>query len=903
VATVSERVEQRVDSVIPKPERTEVEPISVVARFRRCAQSHPDLIAVKTEHESLTYEVLDKYSDLVAEHLKQHGVGREVVVGFLLDRSVEVPIGFWGILKAGGAYLPLDVENAPERLTFVIKNAALSVILTYRHLYSRALELAQGATVVLIDDALKRGSSEQSAQPVATNLDDLAVVLYTSGSTGQPKGVELTHRSLQAYFVSLQEKVGLQPGDIGFGIIAFSFDMSIQELLLPLLHSGQYRLLSRNVAVDGDLLGKVLSSAGSAYLTTTPATLKLLSESEWAGASELTVITGGEALYPNLANFIHSRVRTLYNIYGPAEVTVAVTLHKVTGTELRVPLGKPLPNCELFILDEQGQFCGPGQYGELYLGGVQVGRGYRHRPDLTLQRFVNLSLPDGRNLRTYRTGDVASWDPDGSVHFHGRCDNQIKLRGHRIELEEIELTLGKHPAVVDVAVLVRSFGPDDDRLVAFFTSRAGPVPPIAELRQFASKSLPSYMIPQYFECRAELPKNVHSKIDRRRLSEEPLSAISDSKTSTTEAAASATEEKLLALWRSMPGFETCGVTDSYFELGGHSLLAARLFTRIRNEFNVSLPVSSLLTAPSVRALAMLLDAKAHTASWSPLVPIRRGGGAEPIFLVHALGGNLLCFEQLIRVISENHPIYGLQARGVVSNVTPHHSIPEMAEEYTQAICEAQPVGPYVLVGYSAGGVVVLEIARRLTEMGKTVSLIALLDPALNDRGEMFDVAPFRPIMASLTSAKNKLLKRKRNPDPVSVPDGPPPNVAAADWMNPVRSFVMELRLIARETPFSPLRRLIPDRFPESFVAALRKYRAKPLATVCPVILFRASQGQSNDKTDDTLGWQRLVSNLTVCPLQGNHWTILTGPDVQTIGESLNAEVPNGRIPVSTAYHA
>jgi pimeloyl-ACP methyl ester carboxylesterase len=362
---------------------------------------------------------------------------------------------------------------------------------------------------------------------------------------------------------------------------------------------------------------------------------------------------------------------------------------------------------------------------------------------------------DGEFVRTYRTGDLVSCDERGEFHIHGRRDNQVKMRGQRIELEEIELALAAYPGLHEAAVLLKSFSDaeDDDRLIAFYVTHKEGGPSAHELRQFVARSLPPYMVPSHFEKRTLLPKSVNGKIDRQQLSLTPLSQADGT---VVQMPGTPTEEALLRFWREVPGFEFCGVTDNYFDLGGHSLLASKLFARIRRELGVQLPLSAMFTSPNIRGLARMIDKGVAANAWSPVVTLRTEGHAEPMFLVHALGGNLLSLQPLIRSLPGGHPLYGVQARGLNREGRTHQSIEEMAADYADSIVRAEANGPYILIGYSAGGVVVFEVARRLLTMGKAVRSVVIIDTALNAKGEMFAVEPLRLLITPYFGIRNRL---------------------------------------------------------------------------------------------------------------------------------------------------
>ncbi len=586
-----------------------VPPVRVEELVAAQAARTPDATAVLDAEGSLTYAEVMAGADALAARLRAGGVGPGAVVGVCLERSRRLPVALLGVLRCGAAYLPLDPAFPPARLALLLDDAAAAAVVSEAGLVPR---LPAQVPVVVVDEATP--ASAGTAPPLPPpGPDDVAYVIYTSGSTGRPKGVEVTHRGVVNFVLSMAAEPGLGPDDVVAATTTVSFDIAVLELFGPLVVGARVVVLSREVASDGAALATHLVRYGVTVAQGAPVSWRLLLDAGFCPRPPLKVLCGGEALPPDLARRLVGGGAEVWNLYGPTETTVWSTCQRVVPAAGPVPIGRPIANTRVYVLDEGGRPVPVGVAGELVIAGAGVARGYRRRPELTAARFVADPFVPGE--RAYRSGDRARWRADGALEFLGRVDHQIKLRGMRIEPGEVEAALTAHPGVAEAAVLARTDGPEA-RLVAYVVGAGGPPPPAEELHRHLAGCLPQPMVPAAFVALDALPRTPAGKVARAALPEpgsaRPLAAAS------YVAPRTPTEAALAQVWAEVLGVERVGVEDNFFELGGHSLLATRVVARVREAFDLELSLRALFEAPTVAALAArvveLVEAKVDALS-------------------------------------------------------------------------------------------------------------------------------------------------------------------------------------------------------------------------------------------------------------------------------------------------
>jgi amino acid adenylation domain-containing protein/FkbM family methyltransferase len=571
--------------------------------FERQAAQTPDRVALVFEERSLTYGELEHRANQLARHLTAVGVGPDVLVGLYVERSLDMVVGLLGILKAGGAYVPLAPSFPPDRLAYMMADSGMRVLVTHRGLDKTLRGLP--ATVIHLErvrDALAKHGAEAPA-PSLSNPEHLAYVLYTSGSTGMPKGVAIPHSAIVNFLLSVQREPGLTAGDTLLAVTTLSFDIAALEVFLPLVTGAKVVIASDEEALDPTLLMQRLHECACTVMQATPATWRALINAGWSGSAKLKALCGGEALPPELAQALVSRCAELWNMYGPTETTVWSTLHRIRVADGTVPIGHPIANTQVYVLDAHRELVPAGVVGELYIGGDGLARGYLHRPELTRERFV--SNPFTPDARLYRTGDLARWLPGGLLECLGRTDHQVKLRGYRIEPGEIEAVIARHPAISEVVVTAREDVPGDKRLVAYVVADSAPANLVHQLRALLRAALPEYMVPVHFVGLGALPLTPNGKIDRKALpapSREDASAATD-----FIAPRSETQKSVAAIWSELLKVPAIGIHDNVFHLGAHSLLAMRALLQIRETLGVDLPLRNLFERPTVAGLAEMVD--------------------------------------------------------------------------------------------------------------------------------------------------------------------------------------------------------------------------------------------------------------------------------------------------------
>ena len=734
----------------------------------------PGVVAVRCEGNRLSYDEFNRQANRLARALRARGIGPDVPVGLLCERSLDWAVGVLGILKAGGAVLPLDSKCPGERLKTILTDAKTPLVLTQPQLADRLAQHDPACEVWAIRRNPFRlvGREPRSLAGCMVNLEDhasddppstvsphqLAYVIYTSGTTGTPKGVAITHRGLVNHNVAAIRLYGLRPDDCVLQFSATDFDIAVEEMLPAWMCGACVVFRTDRTPLDAEAFSRWCDQQRITVLDLPTAFWHAWTDELARGSSGLpeslrVLIVGGEAasseVYKTWLGLGGGRVRW-FNTYGPTETTVIATaygpLHDLVPADVpaKLPIGRPIANVRVYILDPHRRPVPIGVPGELYIAGEGVARGYLNRPDLSAERFVvdpfvtatpNLAAHscDAAALtpaRMYRTSDRCRWLADGSIEFLGRLDGQVKIRGFRIEPGEVEAVLARHPSVGQCAVKPCGQG-DDRRLVAYFTTDGPVVPAHGELRRYLAQRLPEYMVPAAFVILERMPLTHNGKLDRRALPEPELAApLTDGESA---APRSETERRLAELWQDLLRVRAIGVRDDFFALGGHSLMAVRLAARMEQAFGVTVPLAALLSNPTIELLASYIDSRrvrddsglrSHT---DVLVPLQPKGAAPPLFLVAGVGGHVFVFRELAELLGDDQPLYGLQGIGLDGRETPLSRMEAIAARYIAEITAIQPQGPYYIGGWSLGGVIAYEMAVQLAAQGRGVGALIAID--------------------------------------------------------------------------------------------------------------------------------------------------------------------------------
>ncbi|SCF56780.1 amino acid adenylation domain-containing protein, partial [Streptomyces sp. Ncost-T10-10d] len=719
---------------------------TVVELFEAQVARTPDAVALTQGDVELSYAELDARANRLARLLVGRGIGPEAVVAAVFERTVDLVVALLGVIKAGATYLPIDPAYPADRIAYVIADSGAVCRLTSESLSEEPAEpddrpVAESAEadevpVVLLDSAQVAAQLAALADGPLTDAERTAPlrpehpmwVIYTSGSTGRPKGVLVEHRAIVNFLSAMQDRFALDAADRLLAVSTHGCDMAGFEFYLPLLNGARIVLASQEQVLDPWALRGLIRNTGATIVHATPSLWRgLVADADdpvdW---TRVRAMIGAEALPADLARTLLARTQTLTNLYGPTETTVWSTAKELAGQGADVSsIGGPIGNTRVYVLDDRLAPVPVGVAGELYIAGRSVARGYLGRPELTAGRFVADPF-GGVGERMYRTGDVVRWTVHGDLQYVGRSDDQVKVRGFRVELGEIEAVLAAHPSVAQAVALVREDIPGDQRLVAYVVPNRGLAQEELDrldqaVRAVAQDRLPGYMVPSAVVVIEKLPLMPNSKLDRKALPVPEVAVREEAHHAMTSF-----EANVGAAFAEVLGLESVGVDDDFFALGGHSLLAVRLVEGLR-ERGVAIAVRDLFAAPTVAGLMKRMSLSSVRDALDVLLPIREQGDRPPFFCFHPAGGVSWCYMPLARYVPADVPLYGVQARGLDGASQLAGSIGEMAADYIRQMRSVQPSGPYHLLGWSYGGVIAHEIAVQLQTADEEVGALVLLD--------------------------------------------------------------------------------------------------------------------------------------------------------------------------------
>ncbi|EHU3348735.1 amino acid adenylation domain-containing protein [Acinetobacter baumannii] len=820
--------------------------------------------ALTSNDHTISYRDLGQYIAGIAEYLRAHGITRGDRVGLMLDRTALLPAAILGIWAAGAAYVPLDPNFPTERLQNIIEDAEPKVILTQTELRDALnvtvprLDINQAGVVAL----------EQVRETLA--FGDIAYVMYTSGSTGKPKGVRIGHPSIINFLLSMNDRLQVTTETQLLAITTYAFDISILELLIPLMYGGVVHVCPREVSQDGNQLVDYLNAKSINILQATPASWKMLLDSEWSGNAGLTALCGGEALDTILAEKLLGKVGCLWNVYGPTETTVWSSAARITDAKY-IDLGEPLANTQLYVLDEKQRLVPPGVMGELWIGGDGLAVDYWHRPELTDAQFRTLpSLPNAGRL--YRTGDKVCLRTDGRLTHHGRLDFQVKIRGFRIELGEIENVLKQIDGITDAVVLVKTTADNDQKLVAYVT---GQELDIAGLKKTLQIHLPAYMVPSAFIRLDEFPMTANNKLDRKAFPEPIFEQSND-----YVAPRDPIEIELCTTFEQILSVKRVGIHDDFFELGGHSLLAVKLVNHLKKAFGTELSVALLAQYSTVERLGEIIRENKEIKP-SIVIELRRGTYEQPLWLFHPIGGSTFCYMELSRHLNPNRTLRAIQSPGLIEADAAEVAIEEMATLYIAEMRKMQPQGPYFLGGWCFGGAIAYEISRQLRQMGQQVTGIVMIDtraPIPENVPEDADDAMLLSWFArDLAAPYGKKLTipaqylRELSPDQMF------------DHVLKEAKAINVLPLDADPSDF----RLYFDTYLANGIA-LQTYFPEP--EDFPILLVKAKD--EPEDFGESLGWDQLVKDtLTQVDLPGDHSSIMYAENVVAVAQTIDQMYP------------
>jgi amino acid adenylation domain-containing protein len=880
------------------------------ALFEAQAQRTPNAVALAFGDARMTYAELDARANQLAHLLRARGIGAERTVAVLMERSMEMVIALYGILKAGAAYVPVDPEYPADRVSYMLQDSAAALVLTQ----GRWMDTVPADADALALDAPGALDGQPDYRPESIDSTDrLAYVIYTSGSTGRPKGAMNAHRGVVNRILWMQDAFGLSAEDAVLQKTPFSFDVSVWEFFWPLAVGARLVIAAPGAHRDPAALTELIDRERITTLHFVPSMLRAWLDG--GDASRCTslrkVMSSGEALPADIVERFYEALPSaeLHNLYGPTEAAVDVTHWPCTPHPAHgvVPIGAPVANTRMYVLDGRGAPCPIGVPGELWIAGVQVGRGYWRRPGLTAERFVADPFAAMPGARMYRTGDRARWREESAevrecvsaevspastdsrtdalthsrtavLEYLGRTDFQVKVRGFRIEPGEIEAALKQHPSVADAVVV--ALGEDRDaRLVAYLTAREGEaVPADAELRERLAASMPEYMIPSAFVPLDEIPLTPSGKVDRRALPEPDAPAAGG-----YVVPRDVTELEVARIWGEALGVPRVGAADDFFRMGGHSLLALRMMARIRERFGRELPLATLFRHPTVAAFAEALRREGADADDGRLlVTLNAGGALPPLFMFPPAGGTVTHYADLARHLGPEQPFLALHAPGLTGDEAPLESVEAMAVRYVEEIRAAQPHGPYWLGGWSAGGTTAFEAARQLRAAGEEVALLAIVDSPAPD-GQQERTPPDRVrllrLFAGAIATEDEALLDALEEELRALPEEER-LAGLSRWIARHGGQVMDAeleRVGLSVAVFAATARAVYD------------YRNPPPLDV-PMALFVASEGKAEEKMGpDALPdrWRPFAAaGLTVHTVPGAHVHLPLDPAAETLAAQL-----------------
>lgn len=815
--------------------------------IERQAHRTPQAIALISGGLTVTYEELCARANQVAHHLCRRGAGAEAYIGVCLERSIDAAIALLGILKSGAAYVYLDPTHPDKRLQQLVQDCNPKWIVTDASHQGRFPDPSICITMA------ETGNEEVSALHPNVDPDNAACLLYTSGSTAIPKGVVEIHRSLTAR-LTCGPLPDMEAGDICCLNSSLGFGITASRLFLPLALGARLVIFSEEEVSDIQCFVRGIERhrVSSAFIS--PVLLRSILGLD-AGLLRclrvLRVVTAtGSALTPELIrSFFAALPNTkLVNVYGSAEIGTTAALQVLDGGEVpaEISIGCATANSRIQILDENLVEVTAGEAGEICVSAPHLARGYLNQPDLTAQKFI--ADPVRPSQRLYRTGDLGRVLPNGEIQFLGRRDHQVKIRGVRIELGEVEAVLEQHDGVQESAVKVQDSG-GEKRLIAYFVTANGVRPTATALRAFMAGRLPGHMVPSGFMRLDEMPRTSTGKLDRNALPDfnpgRPDIEIAYA------APGDEIEEKLCGIWRGVLGLDLIGVDDNYFDLGGDSVLSIRLFSEVNREFGLDLPASTLFRAATVRSVATVIRSSHVQEVCSAVVPIQTQGSKRPIFCIAGYDGEVVMFRKLATHLGQEQPVYGLQPFGLGSRNPVLMHIEAISENYIEEIKQAGWKAPFCLVGYSFGGLVAIEMARRLSAAGERMSCVILID------------TPNPVTYATRTWTRRYRYRLGLDRLKERVKRG---------YFRTAFRFGIDLK---RTLSMSDLQLL-----------AMQAYRVKRYSG--RVHLFRTNGSRIPSRT---LGWDGLLLDLVVHEVPGDHHTVLTGDNFRTLADEVSRCLP------------
>ncbi|MFF0717652.1 amino acid adenylation domain-containing protein [Micromonospora sp. NPDC003816] len=856
------------------------------APFLQAAARYPDRPAVITTDRRLTYRELDRRSDRVAQWLADNAAGPGTLVGVVMEKGWEQIVAVIGVLKAGATYVPVDAHVPPERLRLLLDSAAISLVLTQSWVEERT-RWPEGVVRTTVD-TLPAGRTRRSARARQASPDSLAYVIFTSGSTGLPKGVMITHTSARNTIDDVNERFGVTAEDRVLALSALNFDLSVYDVFGLLGVGGAVVLPPPEAQREPERWCELVTTHRVTIWNSVPALAEMFAEHVLTRTEDRpiplrVVMMSGDWIPVTLPDRLRQVApqADLWSLGGATEAAIWSILYPIDAVDPRwasVPYGLPMRNQQFHVLNDALQPCPVWVTGDLYIGGVGLAQGYLNDDERTRAAFVRHPLT---GERLYRTGDLGRYLPDGLIEFLGREDFQVKVQGYRIELGEIEAALSQCEGVRSAAVVAHGARQGAKRLHGYVVLDPDHADPdhaepgeiaVKAIDQALRRMLPEYMVPQHLTVLDELPMSANGKIDRSALPE-PDSGDAEGESALPR---DEVERQLADLWAEFFARDRVGVTENFFTLGGNSLLAVRLMARIRARTGRVLPLAELFARPTIRHLADLVRDTSAPDRRAALVPIRTGGDAVPVFFVHPVGGDVLCYSGLADRLGPGQPFYGLQ----VPDVDPApQSLAELAAHYVDVVRREFPAGPYRLGGWSMGGMIALEMARQITATGAEVEVVLAVD-IMEPPRRREDAVDETVLLSWLARDLAGLTGRVWRPDPATFT--PEADNSALDLLY---AEARRREVLPAEVDLDTLT-AIADRFSRNFRALLDHQPQPYSGRVC---FLRARDGGADVET--TQAWMDLVTDGVRLDVPGDHYTVMQQPHLAVLADEIGKLLP------------
>lgn len=852
--------------------------------------SAPHSIAIRCGDASITRAGVDSQSQALAARLRSMGAGPEFRVAICLERSLSMAVCILGVLRAGACFVPLDPRYPRERLRLIVEDSGAQVLIT-----RGSPEFPVPPDCRILDLSLEFEDAPAAAQSSGIcSPSDAAYVIYTSGTTGRPKGVVIERSNLSHYIAGMSAAIRIEPGDVYLHTASFAFSSSIRQLFLPLLSGAEVVIATADEIADPIALFERIDGAGvtvadlvPTYWSACQGALAALPPGPRARliANRLRLIlSASEVLWSDVPHRWRGHLghpAEMVNMFGQTETCGIVCTHPINPVDATTPfivsIGKPIPGVEILVLDSRRRPVPAGVVGEIHVTGPTVGRGYHNLPADTQSRFF--PHPEKPGLRIYRTGDRGRITARGDIEFLGREDHQVKIRGHRVELAEVEAAIRRHPSVRECAVAAVPSAGHSYSLAAYYVPADRAALP-GDLRDFVAEILAPYLVPSFFVAMDALPLTSNGKIDRKALPS-PQSAADPS---TREQPRNETERLLASIWSEVLDRPHIGLRENFFHIGGDSLRAVAMFSRIRSKFGRSLPLAAILRSPTIERMAAELQSRIERSSPDTevtcIVPIRESGAGIPFYCVHGVGGTIVEYYHLAQYMHPDHPFFGIQAAGVDGGSFLDR-VEQIAARYISELRRVQPEGPYMLGGNSFGGLIAWEMAQQLTMAGQEVALLALFD-TWGPGYPRFHKPP-----GAWTKMRNRFalhwgdLKRLDGTRRREYLAEKFANASARAWRLGIRSLRKTRRWLEWQ--------LLPPALREARRQgrkALQRYAPRPYSG--PVTLFRAANQPPGALDDPTNGFSALaVGRFEVVVVPGFHAAIVREPQVRGLAQRLN----------------